>query len=80
MTHLLENMTRLTVDFCSCFTKATKIILKETGLEDVVWFPLAQERENKRAALDIVVNLRVPCDTRNFLNISEIFSSFGFFI
>jgi len=65
-------MTRLTVDFCSCFTKATKIILKETELEEVDSIPLAQERENKRAALDIVVNLRVPCDARNFLNNCEI--------
>jgi len=55
-------MMRLTVDFCSCCTKATKItrILKETGMDDVGWIPLAQERENKRAALDIVVNLRNP--------------------
>ena len=73
-------MARLRVDFCSCFTKATKIIIKETGLDDVDWIPLAQERENKRAALDIVVNLRVSCDARNFLNIGEIFRSFGLFI
>lgn len=68
------------MDFCSCFTKATTIILKETGLEDVDWMLLAQERENKRAALDIVLNLRVPCDAKNFLNISKIFSSFRLFV
>jgi hypothetical protein len=70
-------MTRFTVDFCSCFTKATKIILKETGLEDVNWIHLALGRENKRTALDIVVNLRVPCDVRNFLNIMKFSAPFG---
>lgn len=72
-------MTRVTIDFCGCFTKATLIILKEVGLEDVDWIPLAQESENWCDVLNMEINLRVPYDARNLFNSSEIFNCFGLF-
>jgi len=42
-------------------------MLKKLGREDVDWIHLAQDREQWLAAVNTVMNLRVPHKTANFL-------------
>jgi hypothetical protein len=37
-----------------------KMDLREIGWDDVVWIDLAQDRDNWRALVNMVMNLRVP--------------------
>jgi hypothetical protein len=41
--------------------------LREIGWEDVDWVHLAQDRDQWRAAVNTVMNLRALLKTRNFL-------------
>jgi len=41
--------------------------LREIGWKVVDWMHLAQERDQRRAVLKTVMNLRVPWEAENFL-------------
>jgi hypothetical protein len=45
-----------------------KIDLREIGWDDMGWIFLAQNREQWRALVNAVMNLRVPYNGGNFLN------------
>ena len=44
-----------------------KIDLQEVGCEDMDWIQLAQDRDRWHALVNVVMNLRVPKNTGNFL-------------
>jgi len=44
-----------------------KIDLQEVGCEDMDWIQLAQDRDRWQALVNVVMNLRVPKNTGNFL-------------
>jgi len=41
--------------------------LRETGLEDLEWIELAQNRNIRRAVLNAEMKLRIPSNAENFL-------------
>jgi hypothetical protein len=45
-----------------------KIDLREIGWDDMDWIDLAQDRDQWRALVNTVMNLRVPKNAANFLN------------
>jgi hypothetical protein len=53
--------------------------LRETGWESVNWIQLAQDRDQWRAAVNTVMNLRFPYQAGNFLTswVTVSFSSSG---
>ena len=44
-----------------------KMDLRETGLEDLEWIELAQNRNIRRAVLNAEMKLRIPSNAENFL-------------
>jgi hypothetical protein len=36
------------------------MVLQEVGCEDMDWIDLAQDRNRRRALVDVIMNLRVP--------------------